>query len=125
MYLCLFERLPYILAIIIISLVLITKKFEKLIFILLTLIFISSTILSFYHLGIEQGFFEESFVCLASPDQSKLSSDELLKQLENMPVSCKNVDFKIFGLSLATINLIVSFILSIISIKKFLNYENR
>ena len=64
--LCLIERLPYISSIIIILLGLILKKFEKFIFILLALIFISATIISFYHFGIEQGFFKESLVCDSS-----------------------------------------------------------
>ena len=61
--LCLIERLPYISSIILTLLSLILKKFEKIIFILLALIFISATIISFYHFGIEQGFFQESLVC--------------------------------------------------------------
>ena len=57
--LCLLERIPYILIMILVILVLILKKFEKNIFFLLSLIFLSATILSFYHFGIEQGFIEE------------------------------------------------------------------
>ena len=54
--LCLIERIPYIFAIIIISLSLILKKFEKSIIVFLILIFLAATIISFYHFGIEQGF---------------------------------------------------------------------
>ena len=121
--LCLIERLPYIFSIIIISLGLFIKKFEKYILILLMLIFICATIISFYHFGIEQDFFKESALCNSSSDINDLSKQDLLKELQNKTISCKNVDFTIFGLSLATINTIISLILSVITLKLFLNYE--
>ena len=120
--LCLIERLPYIFAIIIISLGLILKKFEKAIIILLILIFITATIISFYHFGIEQGFFKESLVCHLDSSITNLSKEDLIKELQQQTVSCKDVGFRIFGLSLATINTIISLILSVITIKLFLNY---
>ena len=121
--LCLIERLPYILTIIIISLGLILKKFEKTIIIFLILIFVVATIISFYHFGIEKGFFEESLVCKLDNNITNLSKDDLLKELQKETISCKDVSFKIFGFSLATINTIISLILSVINIKLFLNYE--
>jgi disulfide bond formation protein DsbB len=121
--LCLIERLPYIFAIIIIiSLSLILKKFEKTIIILLILIFITATIISFYHFGIEQGFFKESLVCNLDSSIANLSKEDLIKELQQQTVSCKDVSFRIFGLSLATINTIISLIISVITIKLFLNY---
>ena len=121
--LCLIERIPYIFAVLIIILTLILKKFEKLVLILLSLTFISATIISFYHFGIEQGFIAESLVCDLSNKNVNLSKEDLLKELQQKPISCKDVSFRIFGLSLATINTIISFILSIITIKLFTNYE--
>jgi len=121
--LCLIERLPYIFAIIIISLGFVLKKFEKVIIIFLILIFFAATILSFYHFGIEQGFFKESSVCNLNSSITDLSKESLLKELQQQTVSCKDVSFRIFGLSLATINTIISLILSVITIKLFLNYE--
>ena len=120
--LCLIERLPYIFTIIIIFLGLIIKKFEKAIIVSLILIFLTSTIISFYHLGIEQGFFKESLVCKLDSNILNLSKENLLKELQQQTISCKNVSFRIFGLSLATINTIISLILSVITIKLFLNY---
>jgi len=120
--LCLIERIPYIFAIIIISLGAILKKFNKAIIILLILIFITATIISFYHFGIEQGFFKESLVCNLDSSITNLSKEDLIKELQQQTVSCKNVNFRIFSLSLATINTIISLILSVITIKLFLNY---
>jgi disulfide bond formation protein DsbB len=121
--LCLIERIPYILTIIIISLSFVFKKFEKFFLILLSLVFIIATIVSFYHFGIEQGFIKESLVCDLSNKNSILTTEELLKELTKKTISCKEVTFKILGLSLATINTIISLILSIIVTNKILNYE--
>ncbi len=121
--LCLIERVPYIFAVLIIILTLILKKFEKFVLILLSLIFVSATIISFYHFGIEQGFFEESLVCKLDNNINNLSKDDLLKELEKETISCKDVSFRIFGFSLAAINAVISLILSVINIKLFFNYE--
>ena len=121
--LCSIERIPYFFSIIVISICLFTEKFEKLSLIILSLIFFSATLIAFYHFGIEQGFFKESLVCDLNNESNNLSKEALLNHLKTMPVSCKDVTFKIFGLSLATFNIFISLILSIITIKVFLTYE--
>ena len=121
--LCLIERIPYIISIIVISICLFTKKFERLSLIILSLIFFSATLIAFYHFGIEQGFIKESLVCDLNNESSNLSKEALLNQLKKMPVSCKNVTFKIFGLSLATFNIFISLILGVITTKLFFTYE--
>jgi disulfide bond formation protein DsbB len=121
--LCLVERIPYISSIIIILICLFFKKFEKFFLIILSLIFLSASLVSFYHFGIEQGFFKESFVCDLNNGSNDLSKENILNQLKKMPVSCKDVTFKIFGLSLATFNIFISLILSAITVKLFLTYE--
>ena len=121
--LCLIERLPYISSIIIILLVLILKKFEKFIIFLLALTFISATLISFYHFGIEQGFFKESLVCDSNNEINNLTKERLLKELQKKTISCKDVSFTFLGLSLATINTIISLVLSVITSKLFLKYE--
>ena len=119
--LCLIERIPYIISVILISLIFIINKFEKIIFIIVLLFFIFGAIVSFYHFGIEQGFFNESLVCQLTGMVQGTSASELLQELENNKAkSCKNVDFKMFGLSLATINLFISLVLSIITFKNIL-----
>ena len=121
--LCLIERIPYIFSIIIISICLFTKKFEKVSLIILSLIFFSAMLIAFYHVGIEQGFIKESLVCDLNTSIDNLSKEALLNQLKEMPVSCKDVTFKILGLSLATFNIFISLILSAITMKLFLIYE--
>ena len=121
--LCLIERLPYFVTIIIILIGLIINRLEKIILILLALIFAAATILSFYHFGIEQGFFKESLVCIPNNEINILNKEDLLKEFQKTVVSCKDVEFTLFGLSLATINIIISFMLSVITFKLFLNYE--
>ena len=121
--LCLIERVPYIFSIIIISICLFTQKFEKITLIILSLTFFTAAFLSFYHFGIEQGFIKESLVCDLNSPSGELSKEALLNQLKEMPISCKNITFKVFGLSLATFNIFISLILSAITIKLFLTYE--
>ena len=121
--LCLIERIPYIISIIIISICLFLKKFEKLSLIILSLIFFSATLLAFYHFGIEQEFIKESVVCDLDVTSTDLSKETVLNQLKVMPMSCKDVTFKILGLSLATFNIFISLILGVITMKLFLNHE--
>ena len=121
--LCLIERIPYIISVILISLIFIINKFEKIIAIIILLLFIFGSMVSFYHFGIEQGFFSESLVCDLE-NNTKLSKEQLLKQLESSTViSCKDVTFSVLGLSLATINTIISIILSVIMIRVINNYD--
>ena len=82
-----------------------------------------ATILSFYHFGIEQGFIKESLVCNLSVGDNFINPEELLKSLKEKPTSCKDVTFRLFGLSLATINIFISLIVSVITLKLFLDYE--
>jgi len=121
--LCLIERIPYIASVILISFIFIITKFEKIISIIILLFFIFGAIVSFYHFGIEQGFFSESLVCDLG-NNANLSKEQLLKQLENSSIiSCKDVTFRVLGFSLATLNTIISIILSAIMIKVIKNYD--
>jgi len=121
--LCLFERLPYFFSMLLILFLFIVKKYEKLILQLLLFLFLFGFVMSFYHFGIEQGFFSESLVCDLGNTKKTLSTDDLLKQLEKKTISCKIVTFKLFGLSLATFNTVISLIISVIIIKNLNNYE--
>ena len=121
--LCLIERIPYVISIILIILNYFFKNNERFIILLLILTFIFSLIISLYHLGIEQGFFEESAVCGVKNATEIISKEELLKQLQETNVSCKDVTFKIFGFSLTSINILISFILTGLLTKIFIYYE--
>ena len=121
--LCLYERIPYFLSILLILIIFLIKKYEKITLLMLFLVFFCSTVLAFYHFGIEQGFFDETLACTTGDLLKTLSKEQILEQLEQSGISCKNVSFKIFGLSLATINTVLSFILSVIFLRLFLKYE--
>ena len=121
--LCLIERIPYTLSIVLIIINYKFKKSEKFIIILLILTFIFSFLISVYHFGIEQGFFEESTVCTFKNTADIISKEELLKMLNENTISCKDVTFRIFGLSLTSINIMISLIIIIILIKVYNTYE--
>ena len=120
--LCIIERIPYIAAIILISLIFILNRYQKIISSLILIFFIFGAVVSFYHFGIEQGFLSESLVCDLG-NSRPLNKEELLNQLKKTEiVSCKDVTFRFLGLSLATINTVISLILSGIMFKIIKNY---
>ena len=121
--LCLIQRIPYGLSIILITLNYFLKKNERFIILLLILVFSFSLIISFYHFGIEQGFFKESAVCGLKNVTEIISKEEILKQLQTKTVSCKDVTFRIFGFSLTTFNISISLIFVFLLVKIFKNYE--
>ena len=122
--LCILERIPYLLAIIIILLNYKFINLEKYFILSLILIFFVATILSLYHLGIEQGFVEESLVCDLKNGSNLLSKEDILRQLQEKNVSCKDVTFKILGLSLTSYNIIISILIIYFTTKVYLNYDN-
>ncbi len=111
--LCLIERIPYGLSIMIIMAIFLIRKNQKFLVMLLILTFIFSFAISFYHFGIEQGFFQESSVCGVKSSTEIVTKEDLLKQLSEKTISCKDVTFRIFGLSLTSLNIVIS-LLSII-----------
>jgi len=121
--LCLYERIPYFLSMLLIIKMFFIKKYERVTLLILFLLFMSSTVLAFYHFGIEQGFFSESLACTSGNLSEMLSKEELLEQLKQNSISCKDVSFRILGLSLAAINTIFSLVLSVIFIRLYINYE--
>ena len=121
--LCLYERIPYFISILLIVKILFIKKYEKITLLILSLVFIISACLAFYHFGIEEGFFKESLACTTENLSENLTKEELLEKLSQNAISCKDVGFRVFGFSLAAINTIFSIVLSVIFVKLFLNYE--
>ncbi len=121
--LCMYQRFPYILSILLVLSVLLIKKNVKIHLLMLSVVSLLGAILAFYHFGIEQGFFSESIVCETQNLQEGLSKQDILEQLKQNTISCKDVNFTLFGFSLASINIIVSFVLFIIFIRLYKNYE--
>ena len=121
--LCLIERIPYGLSIMIIMAIFLIKKNQKFLVLLLILIFIFSFTISFYHFGIEQGFFQESSVCGIKSLTESITKEDLLKQLSEETISCRDVTFRIFGLSLTSINIVISLLFIITLLKIFNKYE--
>ena len=125
--LCLIERIPYGFSIIILLLNFLFKKDQVFYSVLLMLIFSFSTIISIYHLGIEQGLLLESSIC-TSQNLDLITKEQVLNSFKELNISCKNVAFKIFGLSLTTYNIFASILMLILSAKIYLlskNYGNK
>ena len=121
--LCVYQRIPYLIAIFLTFLgISYSKNLIWLYALLLT--FFSSFLLSGYHLGIEQEIFKEFSGCTGN-SLGIIDKNELLKLLNSEVNSCKNVNFQFFGLSLATINFLLSFIIFILIIKQIKNEKNK
>ena len=123
--LCLIERIPYAIGILLIISIYILKKNEKFLILLLILTFIFSLIISIYHFGIEQNFFQESAICDTKDLNKTITKEDLLKQLNEKTVSCRDVTFRIFGLSLTSINIVINLILIITLSKIYTHYEKK
>ena len=121
--LCILERIPYFLAIIVILLNYKFIEFEKFFLFFLTIIFLFGTVLSLYHLGIEQSLIQESLVCDLKSGSNLLSKEEILKQLQEKSVSCKDVTFKMLGLSLTSYNILISILITFSAGKIYFNYD--
>ena len=121
--LCIYQRIPYLVAIFITLLGI--NYYKNLIWLyLLLIIFFLSLLLSGYHFGIEQGIFSEFSGCTGN-SINIIDKNQLLKLLNSEANSCKNVDFLIFGLSLATINFLLSFLIFILILKVIKNEKNK
>ena len=121
--LCLYQRIPYILAIILCFFGYFFSK-SKIWLYLLIITFSGSIIISGYHLGIENGVFVEFSGC-TNENVNTINKSELLENLNNLLPNCKNVNFRIFGFSLATINFILSIALTLITIRYLYNEKNK
>ena len=121
--LCLYQRVPYIIAIFFCFFGYYNLK-NKLWIYLLIITFLISAILSGYHVGIENNVFNEFSGC-TSNNSNIVNKDELLKALKETQPNCKDVTFKLLGFSLATINLFLSIIIIILSIKIIKNEKNK
>ena len=121
--LCIYQRIPYLIAI---FLTFLGRSYLKNLIWLyaLLLIFFSSFLLSGYHFGIEQEIFKEFSGCTGD-SIDVIDKNELLKLLNSDLNSCKNVDFRIFGLSLATINFLLSAVILILILKVIKNEKNK
>ena len=121
--LCLYQRIPYVISIIVCFIGYFFSK-NKIWPYLLIIIFFISSIISGYHLGIENSFFNEFSGC-TNENLNTIDKTELLQSLNSFLPNCKDVNFKIFGLSLATINFIFSIALIFAIIRYIYNEKNR
>ena len=122
--LCLLERIPYFTSIVLIPIIIFKKEFIRVISLILLLAFIFGTLVAFYHVGIEIGFFQESFFCEVNSISKEQNALDLLNELKENKISCKDVPIRIIGRSLAEINFFISIILSFLMLRIYINEKN-
>jgi len=120
--LCLYQRIPYVIAIFISFIGYNYFKNDK-ILIFIVIIFLISALISGYHYGIENSIFEEFSGC-TNKSLEIVDKVELLKSLNDNVLSCKDVNFKLFGISLAGINLLFSLLIVIYSLRTLFYEKN-
>ena len=120
--LCLYQRVPYIFAIFICFIGYNYFTNDK-ILILVAIIFLISVLISGYHYGIENNIFKEFSGCAVNSLEI-VDKTELLNSLNDNVTSCKDVNFKLFGISLAGINLLFSLLIIIYSLRTLFYEKN-
>ena len=120
--LCIYQRIPYIISIFISFVGYNYFKNDKILFLVIITFFLS-VLISGYHYGIENNIFEEFSGCTASTLEI-IDKSELLKSLNDNVSSCKDVNFKLFGISLAGINFLLSLLIVIYSLKILIYEKN-
>ena len=120
--LCKYQRAPYILALIL-GLVGFVKTSNKRVIFFIFLTFLISMTLSGYHVGIEQEIYQSIFNC-SDDNLSILEEGKLLESLNVINPDCRNVNFAVFGVSLATINFVLSFVISSVSYYLYYHAKN-
>ena len=73
---------------------------------------------------IKNNIFSEFSGC-SNTNTSLIDKTDIIKSLKDSMPNCKEVNFRVFGFSLATINFIISILISVISFKYFINEKNR
>jgi disulfide bond formation protein DsbB len=117
--LCIYQRYPYYLILLLSALFFLKNNWKYSLMILMTLTSIVGFFLAGYHVGIEYGVIDELSNCKTEISKN-ISKDMLLKELQSkLAPSCKVVEFKLFGMSLASINMIMSLIFTILYYKMF------
>lgn len=115
--LCLAERWPYYAAIIVALSAMGMRQpwYRQPAMWLIVLLFAGSTCLAAYHVAVEQHWIAGPTACTGGIGDAS-SPEQLLKMLQSrQPVQCDVVQWSIFGVSLAGLNLIASLILLVFS----------
>ena len=119
--LCIYQRIPYFLNIIIAiaALLLIffgSQKFAGLLIILCGMVFFVGGIIAMYHVGIEQHWWTGIASCSGIPAGTVESVEEMRKMLQSTPViRCDEIAWSMFGISLSGYNLLASLTLGLFS----------
>lgn len=112
--LCLYQRWPYYAAIVATGVALLSGGDRAMgaVIALCALLFAVSTVLAFYHVGVEHHWFAGPSACTGSITGA--SSVEALKAqlLARQPVNCDEPAWRLFGISLAGWNLVASVLIA-------------
>ena len=106
---CIWQRYPHVVAI---AIGLIALRFRSAALAWLgALAALTTAAIGGFHTGVERGWWEGPSTCTSGPIGG-LSTDELFDQIMNAPlVRCDEVPWEMFGLSMASWNMVISLVL--------------
>lgn len=115
--LCLYQRIPY--AVIglagVYGLAMAGRRPVHLIALIAGLAFAAGAAVAFYHVGVEQTWWASALSCGAGLDFQQ-SQQDFLAALQKKPVkSCGDIDWTLFGISIATYNFVLSAAMAVFS----------
>jgi disulfide bond formation protein DsbB len=121
--LCLMQRIPYIIVIILGILALLIKKLRPLLLILCTLAYLADAGIATYHVGVEKHLWVMEEECSSTLDGA--SADDLLKQLLNAPAKrCDEPQFVFLNVSMAGWNILAALAGAALSAYTFIRLKN-
>ncbi len=110
--LCLYQRIPFAIAIVLALVAIFKPNFAGAIMAMLVALFIFEGGLAFYHVGVENHWWAAATGCSGAGGISQ-SPAEMLKNLQkSIPKPCDEVDWTILGISMAAWNVVFSILLA-------------
>lgn len=115
--LCLYQRIPYgIIAVLGIGALFVTRADMKRHLVLFAgLVFLSGCVIALYHVGVEQHWWTSAAPCGASGVALTTTEDLFAALQKKAEKSCGDIDWTLFGVSMATYNVAVSFLCALAS----------
>jgi disulfide bond formation protein DsbB len=117
--LCLLERWPYYIGMPLVALVIAGGGRRGVLIggsVLVTLLFLASTGLAFYHVGVEQHWFAGPTACTGGSTGAKTLEDLRAQLMATQPVRCDEPQWTLLGVSLAGFNLLASLALAALAV---------
>ena len=122
---CIWQRWPHVFNIILVLIILSSSFKTNYVFVFGLINMFFAFILALYHYGLEQNLWDNVFSCTGEIEFNELSTEEILKNLNNTPIkNCEIEAWNFLNLSLTGWNIILTLFMSLIWFF-LINYNKR